>query len=497
MTLPCPTGSRDPSRDVFATAMEGGTPTVTGPSSEPCAPRARSLLVGSTRRRLLQGVGALTAATAFPHLWLPRQVQATAAFGTAKHLLYIRLNGGFRFSVAFNGDVAESFNPFGQASGVASGTEWGVGRVLGENAWLTEELATLGLRPVPTFANEIAVVSCVDHEPLSGSADGNHQSGLERFLTGYVGGETGLFTMINYGLRERQAADEAAGITRLPAIIMGDPGMGRGGGAYGAYRPAVLRGDDFERFATTPDGALPDWARTLATAYDERNLAGQNLAHMPLIDSYIRSREATRAYAEIFSSDILRVGDRSDEAHDGLSNADLALAFGDRGAGRDAHLALRLFHFGCPAVYLDEGGYDLHSDEELNLPTRIQGLSQLLSALEWSLKRLAHPEGGTYWDHTVIACGSEFSRTTHGSPFNSARGSDHSGDLATRWMSMPFMGGPVAARGRRIGGTDRSTFAATGPVFSYRSTAKTLMDVLGCDHAEFFPADLPYEDVFV
>lgn len=463
-------------------------------SSKPTSPPARKAL---SRRRLLEGAGMTAAAVAAPWVWIPRAVHATQAFDTVRHVLYIRLSGGFRFPVAFNGDVAERFNPFGLASGIPSGVEWGVGQMLDQNAWLTQDLADLGLQRVPAFANDVAVVPCVDHEPLSGSADGNHQTGLERFLTGYVGGETGIFTMINYGLRARREAAAAEGVIELPAIIMGESGMGRGSGVYGAHRPAVLRGDDFERFATSADENLPAWARTMSARYDERNKERQNAAHAPVIDAYMQSREATRAYAEIFSSDVLRVADGSNEAYDGLTNAQLQAAFGDGRSGRDAHLALRLLHFGCPAVYLDEGGYDLHSDEEQNLPERIQGFNRMFSALHWALHRLQHPAGGTYWDHTVVVVGSEFSRTTRGGRFNSARGSDHGGDLATRYMAMPFMGGPVAAKGRSVGGTDRDEFTATGPVFSYRATWKTLMDVLGCDHTEFFPADDPYEDVFV
>jgi len=449
------------------------------------------------RRSLLKAGGLAAASFAMPHIWIPRQVHATEAFGTVRHLLYIRLSGGFRFTTSFNGAVAEQFNPFGLAPNVSSGTEWGVGGVLDGNMWLTEDLAALGMRRVPDFTHEIAVVPCVDHEPLAGSADGNHQSGLERFLTGYVGGETGIFTMINYGLQQRFADAAAEDNVLLPAIIMGESGMGRGVGVYGAHRPPVLRGDDFDRFAAGSSDALPAWARTMTEHYDARNREGVHPAHSASIDAYIRSREATRAYAEIFSSDILRVGRPSDEAYDGLSNRQLSQVFGDNGSGRDAHLALRLFHFGCPAVYFDQGGYDMHSDEEQNLPIRMEELNRTLSGLEWALKRMQHPAGGTYWDHTVVVCGSEFSRSTRGGRFNSARGSDHGGDLATRWMAMPFMGGPVAAKGRIIGTTRASDLEAEGPVFSYRSTAKTLMDVLGCDHEEFFPADPPYGDVFV
>jgi hypothetical protein len=450
-----------------------------------------------SRRRLLQGAGAIGAAAAFPHLWIPKKVSATAAFGTVKHLMYIRLSAGFRFPTAFNGDTAPEFNPFGLAGGIASGTEWGVGAMLDQNEWRTDAEIELGMKRVPEFANEIAVVPCIDHEPLAGSADGNHQTGLERFLTGYVGGDLGLFTMINYGLREQTMADQAEGIIKLPAIVMGESGMGRGGGVYGAYRPAVLRGDDFDRFSSGATGQLPDWARGMAEAHDLRNKWRQNVAHESAIDAYIQSREATRAYADIFSSDELKVGEGSNEPYDGVSNADLAAVFGEDGGGRNAHMALRLFHFGCPAVYFDQGGYDYHSDEEENLPMQMEGFNRMMSGLEWALKRLEHPDGGTYWDHTIVAVGSEFSRTTRGGRFNSARGSDHGGDLATRWMSMPFMGGPIVNKGRTIGRTDPGSLEAQGPVFSYRSTWKTMLDVLGCEHSEFFPADEPYEDLFV
>lgn len=446
-----------------------------------------------SRRRLLQGAGLTAAGLAFPHLWIPREVKATEAFGTAKHLIYIRLSGGFRFPVAFNGAVGEQFNPFGLASGVASGTEWGVGRMLDQNEWRTDELAQLGMKRVPEFANEMTVLPCVDHEPLSGSADGNHATGLERFLTGEVGGATGLFTMLGYGLRERTEADTAAGIVNLPPVIMGESGMGRGSGAYAAYRPAVLRGDDLDRFAAGSTEQLPDWARSMAEGYDVRNKERHNPSHSPTVDAYIRSREATRAYADIFASDILKVSEGSGEVFDGLSNGELATVFGDTGGGRAIHLALRLFHFGCPAVYIDQGGYDMHSDEEQDLPGRMEEFVQILSALEWSLKRLEHPSGGTYWDHTIVAAGSEFSRSARGARFNSARGSDHGGDFATRWMSMPFMGGPIGPKGRSLGSTDPNDLSPTGDVFSYRSTWKTMMDFLGAESSEFFPADDPYD----
>jgi uncharacterized protein (DUF1501 family) len=127
-------------------------------------------------------------------------------------------------------------------------------------------------------------------------------------------------------------------------------------------------------------------------------------------------------------------------------------------------------------------------------------LNRLLSGLNVALKSMEHKDGGTYWDHTLVVLGSEFGRTARGEDgFNSAGGSDHGGDLATRWMSMPFMGGIVTSSGlggRQFGVTGKNDLKSDGLVFSYRSVMKTLMDLLCADHSEFFPEDAPIEGVF-
>src|SRR5690606_6004624 len=125
-----------------------------------------------------------------PHLWIPNRAAAQAcagASGTYKHLLYIRLNGGFRFPIAFNADVSGAFNPFGSAgSGVPSGVDWGVGSLLTRAGFLTDTLRAAGMAPVHESADRITVMPTVDHEPTAPAADGNHTTGLERYLTGYV-----------------------------------------------------------------------------------------------------------------------------------------------------------------------------------------------------------------------------------------------------------------------------------------------------------------------
>ena len=143
-------------------------------------------------RRSLFKAGA--AALAAPWVWVPRQAYAqTAGRGAVRHLLYIRLSGGFRFPTAFNADVDGQFNPFGRADGRAPGTEWGVGKLLERATFLEGDTAAalrrreLGMRPVQQFSNELCVLPCVDHEPSSGRADGNHGTTLERFCTGSGG----------------------------------------------------------------------------------------------------------------------------------------------------------------------------------------------------------------------------------------------------------------------------------------------------------------------
>ncbi len=453
-----------------------------------------------SRRAFVKGMGAAAAVTAVaPTLWIPRVARADS-FNTIKHLVYVRLNGGFRFTAAYNGDVASEFNPYGLASGVASGVQWGPSALLESSPWLSGDAATvqartdLGMSTMPQIANSMAVVPCVDHEPLSGGADGNHGTGLERYYTGYAGGGTSFLTMINYALRDRVATGSNVSSDALPAFSLGSSGMALGAGIYAAYRPAVIEGTNFSRFRTSASSGLPDWATQFAGATDARMRDRQHTTHQPTVDNYIQSRAASARFDAIFGDPILNIDDTSETPIDGLTQSQLQTLLGNSGAGRRARLALRLFHFGCPAVYFGEGGYDMHSNEENNLPSSMEGPNQLLCGLNAALRAMAHPDGGTYWDHTLVVLGSEFGRTGRGNRFNSARGTDHNSDNATRWMSMPFMGGAVQNNGqggKMFGRTRPSDLAAEGTVYSYRTIMKTLMHMLGGDHDDFFPADNP------
>ena len=88
---------------------------------------------------------AAAGAAAFPHIWIPGRARAsTQGFGTAKHLLYFRLSGGFRFPTCFNANVSSEFNPFGAATGLPEGVEWGMGSLLADDGWLTRSYRRRG-----------------------------------------------------------------------------------------------------------------------------------------------------------------------------------------------------------------------------------------------------------------------------------------------------------------------------------------------------------------
>lgn len=440
-------------------------------------------------RRKFVGAGAVTGAIlGFPHIWIPKTARAASSGrGTIKHLICVRLSGGFRFPCAFNADVVNQYNPHGLAASVPEGVQWGVSSLL-ERAPYLQEAGAAGMRSVNELADQITVMPTVDHEPLAGGADGNHTTGLERYFTGFVNGDAGIFTRIQKGLAEKYATALAEERLLLPAFVMGGAGMARGLGEWAAHRPPVLSGAGFERFVAG-DNAPPDWAEAMITETDARMRDRQHPALRGQVDAYIQTREATEAYSTIFASDALKVDNRSNEEFDGISNSELQGIFGNSRESTNLRLALRLFHYGSPAVYLDQGGYDYHSDEDTNLPGAMENVNRMISALIEVLPRMLHPDGGTYWDHTVVCFGSEFSRTARGSRYNSAGGSDHNGDNSTRWMSMPFFGGPIEG-GRIVGAsTRRDDLAADGTVYSYRSVANTLMDGLGCDPEVFFPAD--------
>jgi uncharacterized protein (DUF1501 family) len=144
--------------------------------------------------------------------------------------------------------------------------------------------------------------------------------------------------------------------------------------------------------------------------------------------------------------------------------------------------------------------YDMHDNERSLFRPRVLDLTQQFAGLNYLLKRMPHPSGGTYWDHTLVTTIGEFSRNnTMETGFNSGNGSDHVTSEAgpSRNQAVAFMGGPVSAMGgagKLIGSTD-AAINATGAVFSSRSWLSTLLDAVGIDHASLWP-DAPIAELY-
>ena len=104
------------------------------------------------------------------------------------------------------------------------------------------------------------------------------------------------------------------------------------------------------------------------------------------------------------------------------------------------------------------------------------------------LQRMPHPEGGTYWDHTLVLCCTEFARdnTFPDTGWNNGGGADHRGTPASRLISMPLMGGMVSAGGQLLGRTDPKTYLPVDESYHSQSVLATLTDALGMQTGQYF-----------
>ncbi len=102
------------------------------------------------------------------------------------------------------------------------------------------------------------------------------------------------------------------------------------------------------------------------------------------------------------------------------------------------------------------------------------------------------------WDRTVVFLMSEFGRdnTDPATGFNSGGGSDHQGSFACRNQVWPVFGGPVTAKGRRLGELDPQTLATVGGAAKpIKSVQATILAALGIDASLYLNA-APVRDLF-
>jgi hypothetical protein len=452
------------------------------------------------RRRgfLKVGLTGLATGAIAPTLWLPRRSLAdTPAHGQVKHLILINTDGGMRSTCLFNADVSDQWNPpsiSGKQSG-ANGTDWGVGGVFSAEA---HDGGIVGSIPsVPQISNKICVLGTVDHTPGEERGDGTHATARLRIATGEPDGSVGLLTRIykSHALYQDGGIEE-----NFPPVTINSARLfGVGSGEWGSFRPVAINNyRDFRSSGSSEVAERPSWALDLERGTDDWYAATRAQRHRQLVNGLIDTKRQALTFRPIFTDPILDVENSPDESMHGMSNEELVAALGSDGLGLDLALALRFIGFGSPALAVGDSGWDFHSDELAEFPEQGRNLGRAISGLYFALQALKHPDGGSYFDHTLVAVVSEFGRdNVEANGFNSGNGSDHNGGPGSRYQAIPFFGGVVGKRGKFFGETNASTMEPKSgePVFGTRSMLATFLDVLGIDASEHF-VDEPLTEIF-
>lgn len=441
------------------------------------------------RRDFLKtAAGGAAAAVAAPVLWLPRTARAaTPAFGQAKHVLILFAKGGFRSHCVFNAGGQPQHNPFGTQQ-AAAGTDWTLGAACGRKSYATS------LGEVPAFADvtsDVAVIPCVDHLPGAPRSDADHRTAVNRMCTGDAEGSDGLLARI--GLDHPKYADGFSAAA-MPPVEIRPTEFGAGAGDYARTRPLALQGAANNFAADLPVGR--GWKIGARDRLNARFRAAKGSAYADRLGLFLLAKERAGIFAELLQDPRLNVISQPAGAEAGVTNAQMIEVLGhhslmDIGDGQphqswggDVALALRFFGQGSPIAVVTRDIYDLHDDERDWYAPRVEDLARQLAGLNFLLKRMSHPEGGTYWDHTLVLTASEFSRnnTSKDTGFNSGNGSDHveDRDAPSRNQALAFMGGAVTAGGKLLGATDEE-MRPQDKVYSSRSVLATTMDVLGLD----------------
>ena len=452
----------------------------------------------TSRRTFLQ---LSAAAAAAPMIWIPKSLRAAPI--TAKHLLLLHAKGGFRSHCTFNAVGAFRHNPFG-AQAVKAGRDWLLGAACGSDALVTNSLGTL-----PSFADvsaDVTVIGTLDHNP-GGAHDPNHRTAIYRMATGAPEGLNGLLSLV--GKHHPMYQSGGFSMSAVPPVEIVPSEFGIGSGSFATTRPLSIlsASGGFETEQTIGKG----WKMQARSALDERFRSTRSRAYRPRLSEFLASKRNAAEFAEMLDDPRLDVIGSPDEADAGFTNAQILEVLGDydmttigdmanlRSWGSDVAMALRFFSFGTPMAVVTRDWYDMHDDEQVLYAPRTKDLVRQYAGLHYLLQNMPHPEGGTYWDHTVVATVSEFSRNnTDVSGFNSGAGSDHVGNESgpSRNQAIALMGGPIAASaGRLIGPTD-DQIVATGASYSTRSLLATFLDLLGIDPSVLGGSETPITELY-
>lgn len=459
-------------------------------------------IIERTRRRtfLKLGLGGIATGAVAPHLWIPRVSKAALGVPSDRHnhLIVLNLDGGGRSVPMFNANVDGRWNPYGTQAG-AAGTEWSVGGVF-DSAPYTDTVA-LGMPEVPSItsiSNEIAVIATADHTPGAANGVGDHASARMRIATGFAEGGPGIISQIY--AHHKNYTQGSAGLVFPPVVIGAGGATTPFGAPAGTITPVMV--PSFSEFANQSGldgGSQPSWARAFEAGLDGYAAASRSNRDRERIERLSNGKQNVEAFKAVFTDPALKVATEPNGTRSGLTNAQLQAIFGTSTLGRNAALATRFVSYGSAAVLIGDNGWDTHSNEMSAYQTSANGVARMLCGLNYALKLMDHPEGGSYWDHTLVCIISEFGRDNlMGNGYNSGGGSDHTGGPGSRFQAYAVTGGLVTQGGRLFGVTDPSTMQPlpNEPVFGTQSYEAMWLSVLDIDSEQIFPGTEPVNAVF-
>jgi hypothetical protein len=465
-------------------------------------------ILSKTRRRsfLKVGLSGLATGAVAPHLWIPTRARAALPVPSDKdnHLVLINLDGGARSVPMFNAASDGRWNPYGV---LPSAAEWAVGGVFA-NTQYTDTTA-LGMPAVPSItdiAADIAVMATVDHTPGTASGVGGHITARNYIASGFEQGGPGIMSEVMRHHKYYGAEANAFGV--FPPVVVGG-GDSTTPFAAPSGNSEPLRTNGFREFANQSGNgeegeAQPGWARAFENGLDHHMRDTRSAHDRSAMSRLALGKDAVEHFRAVFTDPALKVADEPAAQKHGITNQELGAVFGTTDFGRNAALATRFLLEGSTAVLIGDpgaglgGNWDHHSGETNLYMNLCRTLERVLCGFNYMLKRMDHPAGGSYWDHTVVAIISEFGRDNlQASGYNSAGGSDHVGGPGSRYQAYCVMGGPVGAKGAQLGTTNSGTMELVGnQVYSTTDYLATLLAFLDIDPTEVWPSATPIGDLW-
>lgn len=459
-----------------------------------------STIKNQNRRTFLKlGLGGIATGAVAPWVWTPRMSKAALDIPASRHnhLIVINLDGGARSVPMFNGGVEPRWNPYGTQTG-APGTNWGIGGVFDAAAYTdTQTSFGISMPSLPMIANDICVLGTVDHTPGATTGVGNHDTARSIISSGRQEGGSGMFAQI---YKHHKNYNEGSAGSVFPPVVIGTGAATTIFGIPdGSITPVMV--PSFSEFATQSGddaGGQPEWARAFEAGLDGSTANIRSARDRQLIKRLSNGKENVEAFRQVFLDPALRVATEP-TAGDQLTNAQLEAIFGTERLGRNLALSLRFLQHGSAAVLVGDNGWDTHSSESGAYMTSANNLARAFAGLNFALKRMQHPEGGTYWDHTMVIVTSEFGRDNlMSSGFNSGGGSDHTGGPGSRYQAFPYMGGLVAQGGGFFGQTNANTMEPMKgePIFGTTNHMAMALALLDINTEEIWPGVEPINVMF-